>query len=121
MKFISRFEWYRSRSYWDRKQRSIWYGTKSYRWEEITREEWDKRFIQHLNPLYELVNKSCYTDNQKVAMISYTYNTWAYAMNINRYIKRCSIKDIKYIMWVYWYNNKWLKKRRYAELSLFNK
>lgn len=82
--------------------------------------------ITHLNPLYEVVDTSCYNDNQKVALTSYMYNTWVYAMNINKHIKKCNIRDIKYIMSVYWYSSNWIRlqwlvNRRYAELELFNK
>ena len=81
--------------------------------------------VTHLNPLYELVNNSCYTTSQKIAMISYMYNVGRHAMNIDKYIKRCSHKDIRYIMWIYWYSSnwkrlKWLVNRRQSELKLFN-
>lgn len=70
-------------------------------------------------------NNTCFNDNQKIALVSYMYNVWKYAMNINKHIKRCSYKDIKYIMSVYWYTSNWKKlqwlvNRRIAELKLYN-
>ena len=73
--------------------------------------------------MYDVVDMKCYNDNQKIAMTSYMYNTWWYQMNLRRYIKQCRYKDIKYIMSVWGWNQKypWLIKRRQAEIKLFNK
>ena len=91
----------------------------------ITIEEADRRMVTHLKSLYELVNNSCYNDKQKISMVSYMYNVGRHAMNIDKHIKRCSYKDIRYIMWIYWYSSnwkrlKWLVNRRKSELKLFN-
>ncbi len=127
VQFIQKFEWIRLKAYWDKKQWSIWHGTKSKRWEVITTEEADRRMLAHLDSLYKLVdNSSCFSDNQKIALTSYMYNTWGYQMNLRTHIKQCNHKDIKYIMsvWGYWSNwerLQWLVNRRTEELNLYNK
>lgn len=123
--FIADFEGFRECSYNDGKQVSIWYGTKSYSWECITKEEAIQRKKDYLNPLYELIDKDCYTDNQKIALTSYVYNVWRNAMNIDSYIEKCDIKSIKYIMNTYgwtinWKWSNWLAKRRSIEIKKFN-
>ena len=125
MHFIADFEWFRECAYNDSKQRSVWYGTKSYPGECISKEEALKRKKSHLNPLFELVDKSCYTDTQKIALVSYTYNVWRNAMNIDSYIEKCDIDSILYIMNSYWWTikgkwSKWLAKRRNIEINKFN-
>jgi len=117
------WEWYTDTCKWDSKQNSWWHWTRcKTRWTKVTKSQADKEFLSHLQPLYTLVDRESYTDNQKIAMVSYMYNVGKYAMNINTYVSRESHKDIRYIMWVYWYNKEfpWLKKRRKEELILFN-
>ena len=124
--FIIKYEWsLHLTAFWDNKRWSIWYWTKSYKWEKITKEEAINRFNNHLKPIYELVNNNCYTANQKTALVSYIYNTWGNQMNLKYHVKQCRKKDIIYIMSVYgwWHGTKyynWLSKRRKAELNLFN-
>lgn len=125
MHFIADFEWFRSCAYNDSKQWSIGYGTRSHPWECITKEEAMQRKKTHLNPLYELVDKTCYTDNQKIALVSYMYNVWRYAMRIDSYIEKCDHKNIKFIMNTYGWTikGKWsngLAKRRNIEINKFN-
>lgn len=123
--FLHKWEWLRLKSYYDgyangSNRWSIWYGTKSYKWEVISKQEADKRFNEYIRPIIKKVDKKCYTLNQKTALVSYIYNTGWYQMRLQNYIDKCSIRDIKYIMKVRWWN-KVLKKRRTAELNLFNK
>lgn len=108
----------------DNKQNSRWHGTKCYEvWSKVTKDKADEQFHSHLNPLYELVDSSCYNDNQKIAIVSYMYNTWGNQMNLKTHLKQCNYKDIRYIMSIWWWNKEypWLKIRRTSELSLFNK
>lgn len=123
--YIEDFEGYSSCSYWDATRWSIWFWTKSYQWECIDREEAYKRKLSHIQPLINLVDKSCYTHNQKIAMISYMYNVWSGAMNISHYVSGCRKNDVLYIMWKYWYTanwewSNWLAKRRVIEKQKFN-
>jgi GH24 family phage-related lysozyme (muramidase) len=124
--FIIKYEWaLHLTAFWDNGRRSIWYGTKSNKGEVITKEEAINRFNNHLVPIYKLVNKDCYTANQKIAIASYIYNTWGSQMNLKYHINQCRYNDIRYIMSVYgwWHGTKyyrWLSKRRNAELNLFN-
>ena len=124
MDFIADFEWFSECAYWDAKQYSIWYGTKSYKWECITQEEAKQRKLKHLKPLIELVDQPCYTDNQKIAITSYMYNVGRYAMNIQDYVKACDKDSIVYIMNSYWWTSNWvrmwwLEKRRKIEIAKF--
>lgn len=125
--YVRSKEWsFHSKAFWDNKRWSIWWWTKSYRWEVISKEEWIIRFNNHIKPLYNLVNNDCYNLNQKIALVSYLYNTWWYQMNMRYHVKNCRYNDIKYIMsvWWWWHWTKYyngLSKRRKEEISLFNK
>ena len=118
------WEWFASHCKWDNKQYSWWHWTKcTTPWAAVTQEIADKEFHNHLSHLFKIVdNNTCFNDNQKIALVSYMYNTWGNQMNLKGYIKICSHKDIKYIMSVWWWNKKypWLKHRRIAELNLYN-
>lgn len=120
MSFIADFEWFRECAYRDGSSRySIWYGTISYPWECITREEAIKRKIDYIKPLIDAI-PSCFTDNQKIAITSYMYNTGWNQMWLKKYIENCDKKSVLYIMGVYWYNFPWLIKRRNIEINKFN-
>lgn len=125
MHFIADFEWFRECAYHDSKQWSIWYGTKSFPWECITKEEAIQRKKDHLQALYELVDITCYNDNQRIALVSYMYNVGQNAMSISKYVEKCDHKSIKYIMNTYGWTikGKWsngLAKRRNIEINKFN-
>ena len=123
--FIADFEGFRDCAYWDIDHWSIWYWTRSYQWECISEEEALERKKDYIRPILSKVDNGCYTDNQKIAIVSYIYNVWGWAMNISSYVAKCDIASIKYIMWVYWYSA-WgvrlagLVKRRGIELQKFN-
>jgi len=124
--FIAKFEGLRLKAYYDVNHFSIWYGTRSFKGEIITKKEAEKRMIEYLWLLRKMVDKECYNENQKTAMISFMYNVGKYPMNINKYVASCDKKSIRYIMWIYWYSSNWkrlksLVKRRNTELYLFNK
>lgn len=124
--FISDFEWFRECSYNDSKQVSIGYGTKAkYNGECITEQEAKQRKLYHLQPLIELVDNSCYNDNQRIALVSYMYNVWVNALNIKHYVEKCDHKSILYIFHNYWWTingvwSDWLAKRRNIEISKYN-
>ena len=123
--FIADFEGFRENAYWDVKRYSIWFWTPSYKNEKITREEALERKKEFVKPMFELVDKDCFTPNQKIALTSYMYNAWAYPMNLQTYIKRCDKKSIVYIMSSYGWSANWIRhsglaKRRKLEISKFN-
>lgn len=108
----------------DNKQLSWGHWTRCFiKGEKVTQEIADKQFNDHLAPLFNLVdNNSCFNDNQKIALVSYMYNTGGNQMNLKAHIKRCSHKDIKYVMSIWGWNKEypWLRLRRIAELYLYN-
>lgn len=121
--FIANFEWMRLEAYYDwyannSNRWSIWYGTKSFKWEIITKEEAIKRKMAVITPIYESI-PSCFNENQKIALTSYMYNTWGFQMNLKYHVSECRNKDVEYIMSVYWWNDV-LIKRRNAEILKYN-
>ena len=119
MDFVADFEWFKECSYWDRKQWSIGYWTKSYKWECITREEAKNRKAEVIKPILAEI-PSCFTDNQKIAIVSYQYNTWGNQMGFKWYVQKCDKKSVLYIMNSWGWNLPWLVKRRTIEISKFN-
>ena len=82
MNFIADFEWFRENAYYDSKQWSIGYGTKSYKWEVIWEQEAKQRKLDHLQPLIEMVSNTCYNDNQRIALVSVLYENYQLHMTI---------------------------------------
>ena len=130
--YLYDLEWFRTTAYWDVKRYSIWYGTPSYKWEVITKQEAIRRKIEHTQPIIELVDRDCYNNNQKIAIISYIYNTWGYQMNLRSHIKNCKHKAILNVMntwgwsadldwnWkIEWKERYVLAKRRNIEIQKF--
>lgn len=114
--FISWFEGLRLTAYYDwyangSNRYSIGYGTKSYPWEVITKEEAKKRKMRVLKPLYKSI-PACFNENQKTALSSYIYNTWGNQMNLPYHISNCRKKDVEYIMNVYWWNKELIERRK---------
>lgn len=123
VEFTAGFEGLRLKAYYDwyangSNRWSIWYWTKSYKGEVITKEEAIKRKLDIIKPIYNSI-PNCFNQNQKTALTSYIYNVWKYAMNINSYVKKCKKNDVAYIMQVYGWN-KVLIERRKAELLKYN-
>ncbi len=116
-------EWFSAYCKRDNKQNSWGHWTKCKNiWDKITQEQADLEFHNHLVHIFELVdNSTCFTDNQKIALTSYIYNTWGNQLNLRKHIHRCSHKDIRYIMSIWGWNKEfpWLKHRRIAELYLY--
>jgi len=123
VEFTANFEWLRLKAYYDwyannSNRYSIWYGTKSYKGEVITKQEAIKRKMAVIEPIYNSL-PNCFNDNQKTALTSYMYNTWWFQMNLKYHISECRNKDVEYIMAVYW-NNKELLERRKQEKIKYN-
>ena len=124
MDFVADFEGFHECAYWDVKQWSIWYGTKSYKWECITREEAKNRKAEVIKPILAEI-PSCFTDNQKIAIISYQYNTWGnqrvwWNLSFKQYVQKCDKRNVLRIMNSWGWNMPWLIKRRTIEISKFN-
>lgn len=117
--FIADFEGFKECAYWDVKRYSVWYGTPSYKWECISKQEALQRKKEFVKPKFELVDKDCFTDNQKIALTSYMYNTWGYQMNLQTYIKRCDKASILFVMNKWGWNSRGLAKRRTIEINKF--
>jgi len=126
IKFLHKFEWVRYEAYWDYKQWSICYWTKSYEWETATKETCDHRIKERVQT--ELLRINRIADNldwnKKVALISFFYNTW-YKYNVLNYAARWDDKSVVYLISLY--QNAWWKKlqglvnRRAAEIKFYNK
>ena len=126
---MKQFEWYTPVAKWDYKQRSIWYGTKSYQWETITQEEALERYKQEIKQAYDRCNIGRFSQNKnmQVALISFCYNVWHLPANTERYVNNGYLNALKNQMRKYiyawtWTEKKvmrWLVKRRNAETNLF--
>jgi len=141
IEILTSFEWFRTEAYCDnliyknnqyvrycptwKERYSIWYGTKSYPWEKITYNEWVSRMRADILKRDDLKDLTCYTDNQKAAILDFYYNAWKYKKhNITwiyfvNYVKECNKEVIKWFLNPDNYQSKWLKKRRKAEYDLF--
>ena len=117
---IKQFEWLHLTSYLDFAQRSIWFWTKSFKWETITKEEAEKRLLQEVENRWHFVKDLKATNSQKASLISYIYNTWN--TKILPYAKRWDWKSVKYIMnkyiYCWWKVCWWLVKRRMVEVAM---
>ena len=109
------FDWYANGS----NRWSIWYGTKSYKGEIITKQEAIKRKMGIIKPIYQSL-PACFNQNQKTALTSYIYNTGWNQLNLKYHIQQCRFKDVSYIMNIYGWNKELIKRRK-AELYMFNK
>ncbi len=118
-KLITHFEWFRSTSYWDIKQWSVWYGTKSYQWEIITEQVARERVYDIIKSIRDRHNFYQYEDNIEVWLISFTYNLghppkWYQWYIQNWHIEALSNRMNEYIYW--WWKVLWgLVKRRNIE------
>lgn len=105
MDFIADFEWFRECAYPDWKQWSIWYGTKSYSWECITKTEAKRRKLDEISRLMEIVYKNYRVDyhNQRMALVSAMYNLWPNS-SITEVVNLKTEKSIKkhFNKYVYW-------------------
>lgn len=107
---------------------SIGYGTKSHKGETITYQEWVARMRADIAVRgEELKELTCYTQNQKAAILDFYYNSGKYTKhNVTGiyfvyYVKNCNKEAIKGFLNPANYRSAGLKKRRDAEYYLFNK
>jgi len=124
MKFLKKYEWMRTLAYFDHKQWSVCYWTKSYKWEIVSKENCDKRLEARVKT--ELLRINRLADNlawnKKVALISFMYNT-GYNYKILNYARRWDDKSVIFL--VSQYNSaggvylKGLQKRRNAEIDYY--
>lgn len=126
MDFIADFEGFRECAYDDGNQYSIWYGTISFPWECISKQEAKKRKLDEISRLMENVYKNHFVKyhNQRQALVSATYN-----LGINSSVTKVKerktedgIRDwfSQYVKssicdWICW----WLVKRRTIEADLY--
>lgn len=107
-------------------RRSIWYWTKSFAWEVITKEQADKRVLEYLKYTFEkLENTTCYTDMQKTAISDFAYNSWrntkhnVTGLQFGYYVQTCNKQAIEWFLAPYNYKSTWLKKRRQAQYNFW--
>ena len=123
--FIKKFEWVRYEAYWDFKQYSICFGTTSFKWEKVSKEECDKRLRERVQSELLRINRLAdnISWNKKVALISFFYNCW-FQIDVLNYAARWDDKSVVFL--VSQYNVAWdkynrgLQKRRNAEINLYN-
>jgi len=123
-KFLKKYEWFRTLAYYDHKQWSICYWTKSYKWEIVSKENCENRLEARIKT--ELLRINRLADNlawnKKVALISFMYNTW-YNYKILNYARRWDDKSVVFLVSQYnsasWKYLKGLQKRRNAEIDYY--
>lgn len=104
---------------------SIWFWTKSYRWEVITLEEAIERKTRDLEKRNSLITSTCLTDNQRIAIVDFMYQHWVYS-GIKEYANKCEINKA-YNLIVWWRDNYKSKnqtgmvKREQLRINLFYK
>jgi len=120
MEFIKRFEWYSRVAYFDFKQFSCGYGTKCSKWEVVSIEEAENRLYEAVKGRWEYVKDLETSDENKIALVSYIYNTWN--TSILKRAKRNDWNSVKYIMnqtvYANWKKLNWLVKRRWQEVAM---
>lgn len=97
---------------------SIWYGTLSFWWEEITKEEGIRRSTKYLKNQEKDI-PSCWTQREKVAIIDMQYQFWKYYLGLNKYVARCDYNSVKYILYPYGRYLKGVTKRRVRGYNYF--
>ena len=126
IELIKWFEWIRFESYWDIKQYSICYWTKSKVWMTATQSQCDEMLRQRVQSELDRINAIAWhiDSNKKVALISLFYNIW-YKGNILNYASRWDDKSVIYIMRKYnrawWKYLKGLQIRRNKEILYYLK
>jgi glutathionylspermidine synthase len=115
---IKNLEWYREVAYFDHKQRSIGFGTKSYKWETITKEE---VFIRYKKALQGRHDKIVYENPwlstcKQWALISLYWNCPSCYEHIRNKITESRRKSYIYASWK---KQWWLVKRRNKERLLY--
>jgi len=120
--FIANFEGFHPKAYFDYKQRSSGFGTKSYKWEVINLAIAKQRLADNVKARRDRTEGL--NENQRVALTSFLYNA-GNVSNILAYAKKGDTASVVYIMnaTVYAGGKRagGLVKRRSAEVLIFNK
>ena len=124
--FIAKFEWLELQAYDDWKQYSIWYGTYSYRWEVITKQQAKDRARIKIQSIREKYNLDRYSLSIQTAVVSFAYNIGSLTKDQLRLLENWFYKalwnDFKLYNWYYknWVKIvlSWLVKRRESEDKL---
>lgn len=75
----------------------------------------------YLSDKYKMVDKWCFSEKEKIAILDYQYQFWQFSQNINNYIARCDHNSIKQILYPYWKWYAWgVQKRRIRWYNYFN-
>jgi len=132
MAFVQKVEGFKPKAYWDYKQWSIGYGTKSYQGESITEEEAAVRLDQELAGHASRVDMASeeagliLTEGQRNALISFDFNTGEAVSVIKRFAGDPSAMKKKMMEFVNVTDNgqlvksKGLENRRLQESALFD-
>lgn len=119
---IKKFEWFRGRAYFDVVRWSIWYGTPSYAWETITREEAERRLEEKIFSIYKKYTLWRLPTNVAAWVASFVYNVGAVNETQKRLLFSWQYESFCYTIRKYVYSKwkylKWLAKRREAECAL---
>lgn len=125
LEFIAKFEGLHLEAYWDYKQWSIWYWTKSHKWEVITQEEAEIRariVIQNIRERYKLWEHPL---EVQIAVTSFVYNLWSLRNNqiwlLNNWYYCALWNDFTHYVYAWWKRLQGLVNRRYAERNLICK
>lgn len=93
-------------TYW-----SIWYGTKSFRWEKITYNEAIKRKKEDLARRSKLITSNCLTDNQKVVVIDFLYQHWVNSSKMKYKANNCLKSSIFFT--IAWWRDEYKKTKKW--------
>lgn len=95
---------------------SIWYWTRSFEWEVISRQEAYRRFLAIVSQSANIVKRDFpYSDDDKiVALTSLYFNCWNWYKRIKR--EWFHVYKEKWFCRLKWFS--WLDKRRNAEMKL---
>lgn len=118
-KFIPMREWrLHLCAYYDHTRYSIWYGTKSYKWECITEEEALKRFQHAIQWRIDRVKSDYPTllPHQQSALVSLFYNCNSCYLRVGKTVEKTDFNRSSAIVKKF----PWLAKRARAEWDLYN-
>lgn len=121
--FVTKYEWFSEKPYWDAKRYSIGYGTPANWRQGITQEQAMQEVKDRLFVTIRELQYHIDDEWMIVALASFKYNVWSYPSGWKWYIENWHISGLKNRMKEYVYSNwkklGWLVKRRNAETELF--
>jgi GH24 family phage-related lysozyme (muramidase) len=121
MSLIHKYEWLRLEAYWDHKWYSIGYGTRSHKWEKISKKEADRRVTIIVTQLLHKIQKdfpSLHPEWQG-ALVSFAFNCSAWYRDVK---KRWLMYHGQWCRSASGRTLQWLVNRRLEESNLlFNK